>query len=172
MSKSKQQKQAKPAASEVSTPAAEAKPHTPAAGAKRRSKQQQQYSALGFKALALAVAVALIGLYTNMVAPGLLPVVKRALPWLKSARGEHTILFEPGVTKGGVTMGPSFGIYPRGCRWREVSYNNGSQEVSRGLGGVGHAQRGIVWRLRCGCMGGCWGHACVCMGGGWLLHAS
>ncbi|KAI8470588.1 MAG: hypothetical protein J3K34DRAFT_385246 [Monoraphidium minutum] len=45
-------------------------------------------------------------------------------------RPEDAVLFEPSVTAGGRAYGPSHGLYPRGCRWRDVGHTNGSDEVT------------------------------------------
>ena len=71
--------------------------------------------------VALAGAVVLLALYLNLVFPGLLPAAKA---W--AARRLAPLPSAPAARDGERLLGPSFGIFPRGCRWREVTYANDS----------------------------------------------
>jgi hypothetical protein len=138
---SKQKQQQKQQHDGSSPPAAR-----PGSGSKRHEKRHPQQqrkqpaaALLGAKALALAAAALLLAFYANAIAPGALPAVQRSLArYMGSSRsgdGSGGMMpSEPAKAEGGRLLGPSFGLYPRGCRWREVTYTNGSQEV-RGAGG-------------------------------------
>jgi hypothetical protein len=86
---------------------------------------------IGPRALAAAAAALLAALLAAAAAPSLAPALLRvAARW--GLRSDDSLLFEPMAVKGGVTYGPSFGLYPRGCRWREVTHQDNAKKARAG----------------------------------------
>jgi len=138
MSRHKQQKHASDARTTSSDIPPSAETAAQAAAARKRHEkrhpQQQRHRAplLGARALAFAALSALVALYINMIAPGALPALQRAIARHSTRMGlgrGGSMLSEPARVEGDRVLGPSFGLYPKGCRWREVTDTNGSSEV-------------------------------------------
>ncbi|KIY98375.1 hypothetical protein MNEG_9583, partial [Monoraphidium neglectum] len=86
-------------------------------------------SVLGPRAIAVALAAAAIAVLCACLAkPGLLLALLRRSAAAWGSPSADALLFEPMTVRGGQTFGPSFGLYPRGCRWRDVTPNNISQQ--------------------------------------------
>jgi hypothetical protein len=85
-------------------------------------------------AAACAVAAALLALLAHAAAPQLIPAALRMLGLQRGGGAGAGAVSELAVDMGARLLGPSFGLYPRGCRWREVTYKNGSGQVHRAGG--------------------------------------
>ncbi|GBF94574.1 hypothetical protein Rsub_06689 [Raphidocelis subcapitata] len=94
----------------------------PPVDAKQR-RSPRRWPPLGAAALALALAALLLALYAGRRADDL----RRAAGGGGDVHG--AVPPEPPAADGDRLLGPSFGLYPRGCRWREVTYANGSAQV-------------------------------------------